>query len=1753
MSYCLNKNTKEYKTLSKRFGDLLAEHIIRKYNTFNHKSPAVIEYPSIKEAETILKRSRLYSKEGLIASLNFDPNLDSNTIIRNLKGIIHSFKGNYYITRGRDNELLNENSRIMLSLQEMFPDRFIINGTKVIITQTGPNDLFNTPSEVENAYNRPLTDLIDHLTQINVNNRTIQGGLIVMLDKLRDKFGVTYVLDYNSPYKGRIKDGVVIINPNLATLDTPIHEYLHPFIEMLSNSDKQKDLYRALSAQAKRVVDINGKSVYEDVKRKYPELIKEEDLIKETIVQAAGLAAIGNLQEGPVTETFIQRLANAFKKILNFFGIKTDIDLYMPIHSLVNVFLDDRFVYDLRLYTEDAFQKSPQELFAQLNEEIVIKENTDNKEFVIAGEKKIPSDFYIRRNNPVNPLFRVHDAIIEPFTEAVLGKKLKNIEPTEASLFSRELGTDIHNLFDKMLNLFIDPDTKRYIGRVPDLSNVEILIEDLESAKYLKTNDAKYELASRLFSYLTPIGQYVYDMMEHYKEENPQYFIEQRVISEKSNVAGTIDLLILGDTWYDIYDWKTINPYTRRGGQLQKIEQTNLLKENQYKLQINTYAEMLSDLLPNHKLRDGWVIPIGTKLSAYGDDFMSPKELEMSTFKKTTPSEDRLLYPVKTNINNLDKQLQEFLSKLDTLIQEKSKEAFADKDDEKHQYVSFLRKVYQDILVKKDSDFLIRRIDNVLFETEKLLANSNTVNEELLPHLEELLNEIKLLENPHIPFKGYLKITDQLLIAESKLASAADNIRIIYERYAVTLGQKEGVSNILAPERLYTGLKRNLREISAISDVKTVKVLSKIYSKVKHELAIKTNRFFQELRSLHSSLKKGGIDNHYDYFFQKDKKGKKINKLIIKVDFQKIINEFSEYGKLENAIRKGAKDPLIAEMYEKAQKKLSDFRRENLIFDQEKHDKAYDKYKRRLESLYANVALTNTELENLKTPEEVREATDRKIDSIIESKLEDWTENNKFIRLVPKEGNYELKVNLNFYKFKEGKDIPYYSDEYIKLAENKDRVVLYNMIMDINNKAYELGAIRNPRTFFPSVLATNLEKIKSKNFKTGNFLDEIIRTLDPSVRDNYSPLVTKTNPITGKTEYKIKTMFDNDFSVENEDGTKDYSAHSFNIMSVYIQYKDWLDRYETQNKLENTAKLLISIERNKKNVAVDDLGRTKYRLNALGERVIEYQAKEQNKNVELLQDLSDMIIYGSNGLAKSNINVKILGKTYSSSKALRLAMNWRSKTSLGFSLTAGVSAMFGAQTNSFFVGSSKMYFDPKDIAKMYPLISGKLFNTKSSKKAWELIDDIQPLLDGLTSLRKHQLSSIKGSVIVSDDALFSTLSEPDKVIQRVNALSVLNNMIIDKEGKPMFLEQYVRKELDYANKITQNSTIEEINEMDKRIKERVKELKEKESIFAKHMAGNKNTLTVEQMAEIRAIIQKVNKKIIGNLDPTDVMAAKNTLLGVLMLQFKNWMPRLVTERWGSAEMDNDLNTLNWGKYKVLSTLFSKPEDRVKYSWKNYRKYISPFVRLIRMLQADAWKNMYHAFGANNEGLYKKMWEEYNLMLEKNRDNGFTDAEFVSFGDFRKMYIGSIRSSIIEIATAISFTIMLTLLTFMWDDDDGMENTDKSVLRMLSKLQDEITFYGTPNTFIDLIKNPLPVMSLVGDIERFLSHFVKEIWNQGQQLFTGDEQEDLDKAQPTKYFAKLFPISKEVIYWMAVFDEEFAKEYDIRINYKYNRR
>jgi hypothetical protein len=787
--------------------------------------------------------------------------------------------------------------------------------------------------------------------------------------------------------------------------------------------------------------------------------------------------------------------------------------------------------------------------------------------------------------------------------------------------------------------------------------------------------------------------------------------------------------------------------------------------------------------------------------------------------------------------------------------------------------------------------------------------------------------------------------------------------------------------------------------------------------------------------------------------------------------------------------------------------------------------------------------------------------------------LDVWElENNK--AFIEREGVI-TNINWRFFNLTEEAESKFHTKDYIKLKESEDRVNLYNTLIDINTKAFEEGLIPNKFTFYPSAYATITEKVQDKNFSDIS-LQNYYRKLKENINDEDSLAETIINPITGEEELVIPKLFqqdisnikekdlfskiisldDEDFAVRLEEyglrktletfdftideinkvlnlgfdpkskvidkydiinELKDYSNQSFNLLKVYSLFSSHLEEFKAKQSLEELSRILIEIEKDKENLQVNKDGNIVYSTNISGEKIPQV-IKGHNENTELLRRFINYSVYGKSGfseLAKFAGNT-ILNTNISTVKTVKKLMAWRSMTTLGFNILSASSALFGGMSNLLLEANRNGYFTKSDIASSKVSLANSLLND-TAKERMRLLDSIDSFIEDSDRIRGNKLSKVTFEKHFTQEKLYFMLRNVDKYIQNVIGLSTLNNFIL-RNNELYNIRDLAKEELNYEaqfNNMMSLKEFENVSKLDIELENKIKEL-QKESLFNNPSVE----LSEDHIIKLRPLIQKLTTKVIGNASHEDKNAFGLSALGVISMQFKNWMPRLVTERFGDPEIDNVTKRLNWGKYMTFKDLIGKD-----------------FLQLTKA-----------AFSQMNEVSYEKILTKYNNLKEQHLLNGGSENNFISFSDFTHVYINNIRSTFKELLIITSLLIAILSIGMAWDDDEPKSGYQRLVLNMLGKFKNELTFYINPVSFTDLVNKPFPVVQTLVDGMRFGEHMTRYSFNQVQNIFTNDEQEDLEKTHPFKYFSKLFPISKEMMNWMAIIDEDFRKKHNITLRY-----
>lgn len=188
---------------------------------------------------------------------------------------------------------------------------------------------------------------------------------------------------------------------------------------------------------------------------------------------------------------------------------------------------------------------------------------------------------------------------------------------------------------------------------------------------------------------------------------------------------------------------------------------------------------------------------------------------------------------------------------------------------------------------------------------------------------------------------------------------------------------------------------------------------------------------------------------------------------------------------------------------------------------------------------------------------------------------------------------------------------------------------------------------------------------------------------------------------------------------------------------------------------------------------------------------------------------------------------------------------------------------------------------------------------------------------------------------------------------------------------------------------------------------------------------------------VKTRIDQTIKDIHGNYDPDSPIKANQSVLGRSLLVFRKWMINSYYNRFRPETFDEIEG-------------FSK-----KGRWRSYGNYFSE----------------YGAFGGVFQltlQLGKKM-----MFMNTNFDKRLSDVD-----------AQNMRKNLTEIVFLISTTALALLLKAITSGDDDDESDIKYLcyfyINQLGRLERDIMFYIDPQQFKSVLKDPLPVMGVVGD-------------------------------------------------------------------------
>lgn len=1338
---------------------------------------------------------------------------------------------------------------------------------------------------------------------------------------------------------------------------------------------------------------------------------------------------------------------------------------------------------------------------------------------------------------------------------------------------SRLDGTYLHEVFEEVINSWIDPQTGLMRRNAARLTFP------------LPDNPVNIKMARS-------IQTYIMNYMRAYPAGTR--FITEQVIFDPTAVNkdgstgryGTIDFIaILPDGKVDIIDWKSML--------MQDIEGAKDYKREGIFIQLNEYQRILKSQYGVEEFGKLRAIPIRkhyrTMLS--GKKVLMTVEIgdpDASKIEKET----KYLRPIISPLESTGSESRdEIVGKLEALYQKYIEKGYFQKD--RNILVDVQEAIYE-IRTTNSVDNLANYFTDLRTKFVQLIGEQKALLEKgskddiaealaMITFYEDIIDNVVspavfLQEDPSIDKESRNKLykaTSDLNFLLRKLVG--DKQGGSYGMRGALLesqAKNNGIFHLLVPEKVVNLARRLFRSMGS-QNIASVRYMYELVKKSYNRIDFESDKLLKQLKNLKSDFDKWAKTNN--------KTSKEAVSMIIDFEKAKIHSKIDGLFYLTRDKVVESKDPNQILQFVKTH------------YDMTEYNAWYQK----------------TLEENKKIWEASTYDMDPKKNAqIIKSRIKTFEQNyNIYTHPVTAYGFHNTRIwtrNL--------KEENWYSKEYKELLKqgNEPLLAMYDFMVSRNKELAETGSIRDYEayTYIPNVKKTFadilsfddtnfLEKSKDVFYQTYNNWRRSLSVEDYELnyqgqRDPFTgeklnkrfvPYVAKIdNEFQIKVDAAVELKIIKDASDTEELNTKiakwrKISASndkafsdaviakreiSFDIFTMYGLMSKEIQKEKYLSENDEILRSLLHIEKSKPNLLQNKFGTISTDANGKPEK-----GKEVGKNAPILEEHIRAVVNGEKIQYDADYAIQFklrqkwnnspLGKmckfdispeTYnptsvSLTKFLLWANTANQKRVLGLNAASAISNLFGGSFSS--TKLYQKYTSQEDIkAAWLKMTSGGFYQSEEMKKNAALVDYFLPLLQNREAFKASQLSVNDAAKILSQEWLMAPMRKTSETVQLNIFLALIENTAVI-EGKLINVREQAALDTKYADRYTLDPAKRAA--VEKAFKDRIKELKEKYSLkkaaqFKTIQEGGKDKVIIEipgvdrdsaDVEHLREITQTMSKDSLGEADEFDIANYKYSIWWRLFMTFKNWIPRMADVRYGEFRYDQAHHSYEYGRFRMFAR-------SVSANWMHTVLKLVP----VPYLTGKATGLL------SKEDLIQRARKVY---LEKVEDAKLLDQydpkTFITEGEFVDRFVQGTEATFAELRTMTLMMLMLFIgIAAPDDDDDSSDKAYKALIRkQMNKLIDEVGFFYSPKSGIDIAGGGAPVFSLVRDTWYLGSDMSEQFFGFTFEQVGWDEKgiQMQESAKPIKRAFKVFPVLKEILTYLPAVDEETAKEWGVKVS------
>lgn len=931
-----------------------------------------------------------------------------------------------------------------------------------------------------------------------------------------------------------------------------------------------------------------------------------------------------------------------------------------------------------------------------------------------------------------------------------------------------------------------------------------------------------------------------------------------------------------------------------------------------------------------------------------------------------------------------------------------------------------------------------------------------------------------------------LSAKDRVLLSSRQMGDAQKRLLDVNEEFMSRLVEAQyGVTGLEQPEKVVGILSRNLRSLSQQTNA-ALQALYRLVSNSQAKSEVQIEQRIKEIKKLK--------DNYVKWMRSKGLDRRNMHKPLMKKNGHQLIDQTQQkfYEDLYSALERGDK------------KWVED------NTDTAEYKKFFEDLRKKTFTEFDNTTYSLDPDQDNETREELKE---RFLDT------------------------YDLDRGVSVFN-KYLKDFPtkgWNTEEYNYMLEkgNEPLLAVYNAFRNRNEEAAKMGVLQRHtvRNFMPFVRKDWLEKTTfGGNVQLGTDLLTSM-TINPEDLE-----YGKIDRQTGEVLKEIPFYYLYDISQKKSDGTRDYSGISTDLFHILNLYDTQLVRYKNLSEVESYSQLIGFVEKNKGSLAT----------NVFGDRIEGGQNIQNLKNFQLYENFVAATVYQHRNIGgqldmklgkysaraakkfNKTVGVKWLPEDFDNniiplSKVVDTANKWFTTKVFGFNIPVTVSNFFG--TNFTALIQAGKWFTSGQFAKSeWGIMAGKITGGKDIKRI-ALLDYFLPLMDSEgTNLKAKQLRMSAINSYTIPEAMMHLMTLSDRPVQWAIGDAFLQNTVL-LDGELVNAREYLM-DTKYADQIFSKTLSKE--ERDRKRKEYEQEVKElidtKGIVNISEFKDGVITIpgverTSDSVASLREKIQQISRNATGMGNQSDPRMINKTMIGRSAIMFKNWIPRLMEQRFSEFRYVPGTDTYEMGRVRALWQMLSL----------NPIKSIGRVTDILTM---------------NDRGI-DILTEKFLQTKEDWEYNNPGKAFNMTQPQFIEMYSRLIKQEMVELTAFASLLSLVLMILSGGDDDDYTDSVSQGFWqysqRIMDKVVNELSFFYDPREWVSMANGSLfPALGVVNDFKNVFTHISKE----GFGLILQDE-EMRDSAKPLKYTMKALPVTRWLTPIAAIFlSEESAKDWGI---------